>query len=204
MFYLLEVEDHVRVEPSLFGLPVEEAITQQLEEQYKNYIDKDLGAVISVLSVDNAEEGIIVPGDGAAYYKTAFKLIVFKPELNEIVFGEVSEITNFGAFINLGAVEGMMHVSQTMDDFVSFSKTNTLLGKNSKRSLKKGDLCLARIVALSYKTDEPRVGLTMRQPGLGKIEWIAEEKRKTKPREKKAEEKKKSEKQQKKNDKRDI
>jgi DNA-directed RNA polymerase subunit E' len=70
----------------------------------------------------------------------------------------------------------MIHISQTMDDYVSFSKTNTLLGKSSKKTLKQGDLCLARIVAISHKGKDPKVGLTMRQPGLGKLEWIKEEK----------------------------
>jgi len=37
---------------------------------------------------------------------------------------------------------------------------------------------LARIVAISYKAGEPKIGLTMRQPGLGKIEWVEEDKRK--------------------------
>ena len=67
-----------------------------------------------------------------------------------------------------------------MDDYVTFSTSGTLLGKDSKKILKKGDICLARIVALSYKGDEPKIGLTMRQPGLGKIEWIKEEKKKNK------------------------
>jgi len=75
---------------------------------------------------------------------------------------------------------GMMHISQAMDDFVNFSNTNTLIGKNSKRSLRKGDLCMARVVAVSYKTSEQKIGLTMRQSGLGKLEWIDEDKRKAK------------------------
>jgi DNA-directed RNA polymerase subunit E' len=58
---------------------------------------------------------------------------------------------------------------------VSFSKTNSLSGKASKRTLKPEDLCVARIVAISHKGDEPKIGLTMRQPGLGKIEWIKED-----------------------------
>ena len=69
----------------------------------------------------------------------------------------------------------MIHISQTMDDYVSFSKSNTLLGKASKRSLKSGDLCLARVVAISHKGGELKIGLTMRQPGLGKLEWINED-----------------------------
>ena len=79
----------------------------------------------------------------------------------------------------MGVMKGMIHISQTMEDYVNFSKTNTLVGKSSKRSLKKEDLCLARIVAISYKLGEPKIGLTMRQPGLGKLEWIKEEQRKS-------------------------
>ncbi len=184
MFYVVEIEDYVRVSPELFGTPVDEAIVTQLQKRYLNLIDKDLGVIVGVLDVLNVGEGIIIPGDGAAFYKCNFRLLVFTPEVQELVFGEISEITNFGAFMNLGAIEGMIHVSQTMDDFVSFSKSNTLTGKNSKRSLKKGDLCLARVVAVSYKSDPPKIGLTMRQPALGKIEWINEDKRKAKKGEK--------------------
>lgn len=180
MFYELEVKDHVRVEPELFGFPVKEAIAKQLERKYSNYIDKELGAVITVLEVSRVGEGVIIPGDAAAYYDSTFKLLVFRPEIQEIVYGEVNQIANFGAFMDMGAIEGMLHISQTMDDYVSFSKANSLLGKNSKRSLKKNDLCIARIVAISFKTIPPKIGLTMRQQGLGKIEWIKEDKRKAK------------------------
>ena len=151
-----------------------------MKESYKEHYDKDLGIVIAVAGVGNIEEGIIIPGDGAAYYKSNFKLVIWKPEIQELVYGEIVEITNFGAFIDLGVIKGMIHISQTMDDYVSFSKTNTLVGKTNKRSLKKGDECIARTVAISYKLGEPKIGLTMRQPGLGKIEWVEEEKRKQK------------------------
>jgi DNA-directed RNA polymerase subunit E' len=180
MFYKLEIEDYIRVEPELFGLETREAVLKQLEKTYYNYSDKELGAVVGILNVLSVGEGIIIPGDGAAYYKTDFELLAFKPELQELIFGEIDEITNFGALVNIGAMRGMLHISQAMDDFVNFSKTNILIGKNSRRSLKKGDLCLARIVAISYKTTEQKIGLTMRQPGLGKLEWIEEDKRKAK------------------------
>ena len=180
MFKIIEIADHVRVEPELFGMPIKEAVKKQLEKSYENYIDEELGAVVAVLDVLSVGEGILIPGDPAAYYSSVFKLLVFKPELQELVFGRVTQITNFGAFVNIGAFEAMIHISQTMDDYVSFSKSDALIGKNSKRSLRRGDLCMARIVALSYKTIPPKIGLTMRQPGLGKLEWIKEDKRKAK------------------------
>ena len=67
----------------------------------------------------------------------------------------------------------MIHISQTMDDFVSFSKEGTLLGKDSKKVLKIKDKVRARIIAVSIKnTQDPKIGMTMRQPYLGKSEWL--------------------------------
>jgi len=175
MFYLTEVEDYVRVEPKLFGSPTIDAVSSQLKEIYQDYYDKELGKVVAVVEVLQVGDGIIIPGDGAAYYNSRFKLITFKPELQELLYGTLTEITNFGAFIDIGVMRGMIHIGQTMEDYVSVSKTNTLSGKASKRSLKQGDQCLARVVAISHKGDFPKIGLTMRQPGLGKIEWIKED-----------------------------
>jgi len=185
MFYIVEVEDYVRVEPRLFGFKTSDAVAKQLQETYNDYHDKEIGEVIGVISVLEVGDGIIIPGDGAAYYKSMFKLLVWKPELQELVYGVIDEITNFGAFLNLGVMKGIIHISQTMDDYVSFSSTNTLLGKDSKKVLKKRDACLARIVAVSYKGDKPKIGLTMRQPGLGKLEWITEQKKNSRVKEKK-------------------
>jgi DNA-directed RNA polymerase subunit E' len=186
MFYLVEVEDFVRVEPKLFGLKTADAVKEQLHTSYSNFQDRDLGTVVDVLEVLSVDDGIIIPGDGAAYYKSKFKLITFKPELQEIVYGKIEEITNFGAFIDMGVLRGMIHISQTMDDFVSFSKSGNLTGKDGKRSLNVGDECMARIVAISYKGEDPKVGLTMRQPGLGKLDWITGDKEKSKNAEKKS------------------
>lgn len=191
MFYITTVEDYVRVDPSLFDLDSFTAVKQQLSKIYENFYDRDLGLVIDVLEVLNVEDGVIIPGDGAAYYKSLFKVVVFKPKLQELVYCKVDEITSFGAFMDLGVIKGLIHISQTMEDFVSFSKTGSLLGRDTKRSLNVGDKCIARIVAISYKGDEPKIGLTMRQPGLGKIEWLeADKEKKTKKKANKGDNKK--------------
>ena len=178
MFYLLDVEDHVRVEPKHFGLPTKEAIEKQLNESYVNSVSKELGYVISVVSVGDVDDGVIIPGDGAVFYRSMFKLLAWRPELHELVYGTISEIANFGAFMEVGPAQGMIHISQTMEDYVSVSKVGTLSGRSSKRTLAKKDDCVARIVAISFKGDSPKIGLTMRQPGLGKVQWLEEEKKK--------------------------
>ncbi len=190
MFYKVHVRDHVRVIPSLFGLPTDDAILAMVKKSYEGYISKDLGIVLGVSGLTESREGVIIPGDGAAYYDCDFELLTFKPELQEVLYGRIKDIADFGAFINIGVVDGMIHISQTMDDFVSFGADKVLLGKESKRSLKVADKCKARIIAVSFKDiANPKIGLTMRQQGLGKLEWIEEDAAKSGSKEEKGEEK---------------
>jgi DNA-directed RNA polymerase subunit E' len=176
MFYKTKVKDHIRVPPKLFGEDVKTALLTQITTDYEGFISKEMGIVIDVSGIEDVKDGKIIPGDGAAYYETTFSLITFKPELQEVLPGQVKDMADFGAFMNLGPIEGMIHISQTMDDFVSFSKDKVLLGKESKKSLKIGDKCRARIIAISYKdTTNPKFGLTMRQKGLGRLDWIPDD-----------------------------
>ncbi|MBL7054447.1 DNA-directed RNA polymerase [Candidatus Woesearchaeota archaeon] len=192
MFYKIELKDHIRVPPDLFNLDVNEAVVKRVKKKYDGFISKELGIVIDVSSIKDIGEGVIIPGDGSSYYEATFELLSFKPELQEVVLGKIRDIVDFGAFINLGPIEGMIHVSQTMDDFVSFSKDKTLSGKESKKVLKVDDSCRARIIAVSFKdTMNPKLGLTMRQPNLGRLDWIEEEEEKPAAKKEKKTEKKK-------------
>lgn len=176
MFYRTKIKDHIRVSPDLFGEDIKTAMVKMIKEKYEGYISQELGVVIDVSSVGEVGTGTVIPGDGASYYDAEFELLNFKPELQEVILGKVKDIADFGAFISIGPIEGMIHISQTMDDFVSLSKDKVLLGKDTKRSLKVNDLCRARIVAASFKdVTNPKVGLTMRQAGLGKLEWVDED-----------------------------
>lgn len=176
MFYKIELEDHIRVPPEQFSKDNKEAILEEIKMKYAGYISKELGIVVDVIQIKKIGEGIIIPGDGAAYFSVEFEIITFKPELHEVLMGKIKDIADFGAFINIGPIEGMIHVSQTMSDFVSFAKDKVLTGRDTKRTLKVGDICKARIVAVSFKElANPRIALTMRQSLLGKLDWIEED-----------------------------
>jgi DNA-directed RNA polymerase subunit E' len=192
MYYKIELKDRVRVPPNLFNLDPKESVIKSIKKKYDGYISKDIGVVIDVAEVKNIGDGVIIPGDGSSYYETTFEVLSFKPELQEVVLGRIRDIVDFGAFITLGPIDGMIHVSQAMDDFVSFSKEKTLAGKESKKTLKIGDVCRARIIAVSFKDPmNPKLGLTMRQQGLGRLDWIEEEDEKPAKKETKKETKKK-------------
>lgn len=177
MYYKFKVSGAVRVDPSrLYSVKLAEAILAQLKDDFEGTVDVDIGRVLKIIAVDSVGEGIIIPGDGAAYYQTTFTVLTYVPEVQEIIEGKVKDIASFGAFVDFGPFEGMVHISQTMEDYVSLDEKNrTLTGKESKKLLKVGDGVRARIIAVSYKDpDDPKIGLTMRQPCLGKLDWIAD------------------------------
>jgi len=149
-----------------------------VEEQLEGVIDSRLGIVLAVIDIDSVREGKIVAGDPCVYYDSTFKLLVYKPELHELVYGEVIDNTEFGSFVRIGPIDGLVHISQLMDDFVSYdSKNSVFLGKETKRTLKEGDKVRARIISISF-AEQHKIGLTMRQTGLGNLLWLAEEKKK--------------------------
>jgi len=183
LYYLTKIEDTVRIPPYRFEDPLEEVAIETLNETYNGLLDKKLGLLVSVNSVENIGEGKIIMGDGAAYHEVTFSAIFFNPELQEIIEGEVIEIAEFGAFVRIGPMDGLVHVSQVTDDYINYdSKRGALLAKESKKTLEEGNKVRSRIVAISLKgksIKETRIGLTMRQTGLGRFEWIEEEKNKS-------------------------
>jgi len=173
MFYKVVLKDIVRVPPNQFGSDIEASILSQIGEKYTGFTSSEMGVVIDVIRVSNYGEGIIIPGDGAAYYEAEFEVIALRLSLQESIVGKIRDIADFGAFITLGPIEGMIHVSQTMDDFVSFSEDKVLQGKEKGKVLKVNDVCRAKVIAISFKDlSNPKIGLTMRQPFLGTLNDI--------------------------------
>ena len=195
MYLISKIDDTVRIPPSRFDEPLEEVASEIINESYVGKIDKKLGLMVTVKDIEESGVGKVIMGDGAAYHEVVFTALFFKPELHEIVEGEVIEVTEFGAFIRIGPMDGLVHVSQVTDDYINYDgKRGALIGKESKKTLEEGNRVRARIVALSLKgksSKETKIGLTMRQPNLGRAEWIEKEKEKKSKKGKKGKKEKK-------------
>ncbi len=175
MFKLVKLQDIIRIPPETFGNSLEAVGHQQVKAKYDGMINEDLGYVIAVTDVKVSQVGKIIPGDGAAYHKVNFSLLTYYPKIQEVIEGEVVEIADFGAFIRVGPVDALLHVSQLMDDFISYDeKQGVLIGKETRRKLTNGDQVRARITAVSLGRagSSGKIGVTARQPFLGKLEWI--------------------------------
>jgi len=174
MYQIVTVEDEIAVPPEKLDLEMGSSVKESLEDKLEGNVNSEIGVILAVTDVDKIGEGEIMPGDPSVHYPVKFKLLSWMPKENEIVEGEVVDITEFGAFVRCGALDGLIHISQVMDDFVSYDeKGSQLVGKQTGRVLKEGDKIRARIISVSFK-EQSKLGLTMRQPFLGNIKWLTE------------------------------
>jgi DNA-directed RNA polymerase subunit E' len=175
VFKLVTLEDAIRIPPERFGEDIDNVGYEQLQMKYDGMVDEELGYVIAVTHIRVNPFGKIIPGDGATFHKVQFSLLTFFPKIQEVIEGEVVEIAEFGAFIRIGPVDALLHVSQLMDDYISYDeRQGVLMGKETKRQLKTGDRVRVRITAVSLGRSggSGKIGVTARQPFLGKLEWI--------------------------------
>src|SRR5688572_21785454 len=184
MYRIIQMSDTVRIPPERMTDDLSATISELVQKSFEGRLNKTNGITVLTTSVRPDGQGQVIHGDGAIYQKVAFDALVFKPDNQEVVDGIVAEVVEFGAFVHIGPLDALTHMSQVMNDFMTADVHNErLIGKETGRTLEVGENVRARIVTASLNELSPReskIGLTMRQPGLGKFEWIDEDRRKAK------------------------
>ncbi len=174
IFKLFTLEGKIEIPPFLFDQEKNVSARIILSEDYEGIITRDFGFIIAVVDVLNVGKGIIIPGNANTFHEVEFTILTFKPTVSEVVEGTVVEIVDFGSFIRLGPLDGLVHVSQICDDYISYEQVgNRFIGKETGKILEVNDQVRAKIIAVSLGTGRSgKLGLTMRQKYLGKEEWI--------------------------------
>ena len=179
MYQIVEMEDTVRIPPNELGEDQDAVARELVHRSFEGRLNKKHGFTVLATDIQRIGEGRVIHGDGAVYQRVKFNALTFKPEVGEVVEGTVCEVVEFGAFVRFGPLDGLLHMSQIMNDYLNVDLGNErLTGKETGRWLGLGDKVRARLVTVSLNELSPReskIGLTMRQPGLGKLEWLAED-----------------------------
>jgi len=178
LFSISTLQDVVRIPPSLFGTTLKKAALNILKSKYESMINADLGYIVMIMDAKVESMGKMIAGDGGTYHIVEFDALTFYPKLQEIVQGELVDITDFGAFVRIGPTDALLHLSQVMDDYLkSDVQSGVILANQSGRTLKVGSTIRTRITAVSLgkAASMGKIGITCRQPFLGADEWIAEE-----------------------------
>jgi DNA-directed RNA polymerase subunit E' len=183
MFSIVHMSDVVRIPPNRLTDSLKNTAIGILKEKYESMISPDIGYIIMIIDATANGIGKLLAGDGATYHKVNFKALTFFPKLQEVVEGEVVEITDFGAFVRIGPTDALLHLSQITDDYLkSDVKQGVIIANQSAKTLKIGSRIRARVTAISLGKGAAmgKIGITCRQPFLGASEWIEQEVKKAK------------------------
>ena len=174
MFKLICLTTKCEIPPFLFGQPKAISARIILSEEYEGIITRDYGFIIAIVEVIDVGPGIIIPGNANTFHQVEFTILSFKPNLGDVVEGDIVELVDFGAFCRLGPLDGLVHVSQVCDDYISYEQVgNRFIGKETGKILEVNNEVRAKVIAVSLGTGRSgKLGLTMRQKFLGKYDWI--------------------------------
>ncbi len=164
----------MEIPPFLFDQPKTISARIILSEEYEGIITRDYGFIVAIVEILTVGPGIIIPGNANTFHQVQFSVLSFKPNLGEVVEGDIVELVDFGAFCRLGPLDGLVHVSQICDDYISYEQVgNRFIGKETGKILEVNNEVRAKVIAVSLGTGRSgKLGLTMRQKYLGKYDWI--------------------------------
>ena len=174
MFKLITLSTKCEIPPFLFSQPKAVSARIILSEEYEGIITRDYGFIIAIVDVIDVGPGIIIPGNANTFHQVEFTILSFKPNLGDVVEGDIVELVDFGAFCRLGPLDGLVHVSQICDDYISYEQVgNRFIGKETGKILEVNNEVRTKVIAVSLGTGRSgKLGLTMRQKFLGKYDWI--------------------------------
>ena len=178
MYIEVTKEDTIRIPPEYLrkGVSLTDHIDRLASRSFEGRFDEENRLIVVTYDHETLGRGRIIHGDGAIYQPIRFKAILFEVADHEVVEGAVSEVSEFGAFVRIGPLEALLHLSQIMEDRVNVNVgAQRIEGATTGLSLGEFTTVRARIVQAALNNADPRsskIGVTCKQPGLGALEWL--------------------------------
>lgn len=103
MFVLTLIADSIRIPPPLLSQPTLTSVQTEIEKRYPNKIIIDVGLILCPYGPPlEIGDGVLVPGDGGAHHQVLFQCVVFRPFVEEVLVGTVSECNEEGLSVSIG------------------------------------------------------------------------------------------------------
>ena len=178
LFYITTVVGSIKIPQNLSEEFWNDELISVLKKEYESRINADLGIVIMIIDDTVKSTATTISDNGELFQTVQFDALTFYPKLLEIVRGEIVEITDFGAFVRIGPIDALLHLSQILDDYLKTDvREGIIYATQTGKSLKLGARIRSRITTISSLDSNGsianKIGLTCRQPFLGADEWFA-------------------------------
>lgn len=114
MFVLAEMQDAVRIEPHRFSQDMGQELSDELNKKFANKVVHKVGLCIILHDILDVGDSYIFPGDGASHTKVCFRLVVFRPFIDEVLVGKIRSCSPEGVRVSLGFFDDIMIPHQSL------------------------------------------------------------------------------------------
>ncbi|EUB60711.1 DNA-directed RNA polymerase III subunit RPC8 [Echinococcus granulosus] len=101
MFVVVPITDVVIIKPKKFGSDIEEVIAHELNSRFSNKVLYKVGLCISLWDIKKIGDMYILHDSGSYQVVVSFRLICFRPSIDEVIIGTVKNCTPDGLHISL-------------------------------------------------------------------------------------------------------
>ena len=127
MFILTKMKSVVRLEPSSFERSLPDALKDALTEKLANKVLKDVGLVIALWDILKIGDSYLLPGDGASHTRVEFRILVFRPFMEEVLVGKIKCCTKEGVHLSLGFFDDILIPPEALQHPHRFDETDQVI-----------------------------------------------------------------------------
>lgn len=124
MFVLSKFKDIIRVPACHLGKPIEEVLAEELNRRFANKVVLNVGLVICLHDIVEVGESYIYCGDGAIHTRCMYRMIVFRPQIGELLVGTLRSSSKEGLNISLGFFDSIVIPPQQLNEPSRFNEND--------------------------------------------------------------------------------
>jgi len=180
MFVLTELCDTVAILPRHFNINLNEAIDFALNKKFANKIVHNVGLCIALWDVTKVDDSFIFPGDGSSHTRVAFRFVVFRPYMDEILIGKIRNCCKEGVYVSMGFFDDVFLPADQLRTPSRFDEANQLWIWEYQAEDEKHNLEMLREDEIRFRVmDEIFVDVSPSGPEIGEAADVSEMEKKS-------------------------
>jgi len=195
MFVLSELRTLVRLAPKGFDKTLEEQLKEEINKKLANKVLINVGLCLSLYDIVEIGESFLFPGDGASHTKVKFRMLVFRPRIEEVLTGKIKSCSKEGVHVSLEFFDDILIPGESLQHPSRFDESESVWvweypteEGHHDLYMDPGENLRIRIVSEQFtdtgpskpktndKEDEVKTApyalvATINEPGLGLLSW---------------------------------
>ncbi|CAB4067038.1 RPC8 [Lepeophtheirus salmonis] len=124
MFVLSELKSLVRLPASQLGKSLPDALREEINRKVSNKVVLNVGLAVCLFDILEIGDSFVFPGDGASHTHVQFRLLVFRPFMEEIINGKIKSCSKDGVQISLGFFEDIWVPPESLQNPYRFDEAD--------------------------------------------------------------------------------